>query len=273
MKVITLSANNPGIYTGRTGNNTYLLPGSEPTLIDAGVGDSQHLDAIASALESSGTPGLARVVVTHAHSDHATGAASIAARWPGARFFKFPSPERDARYPVRWEPLADGDLVAAGDDRFRVVHTPGHAPDHVALWHAESRMLFGGDLAAASTTVVIPEAEKGGSVTRYLQSLDRILALDPAILLPAHGPAIHEVGRILGRYKAHRHAREQQIVKALAECPRTPDELVSGLYPSIHPELAQSARATVLAHLEKLQEERRASAGPEGIWILSSSND
>jgi glyoxylase-like metal-dependent hydrolase (beta-lactamase superfamily II) len=272
MKIVTLSANNPGIYTGRTGNNTFLLIGAEPTLIDAGVGDAAHIDAIADALKSAGARDLARVIVTHVHPDHASGAPAIAARWPRARFFKMPSPLRDTRYPVSWEPLADGDLVEAGDDRLLVVHTPGHAPDHIALWHAGTRTLFSADLAVAGTTVVIPDAERGGSVRSYLESLDRVLALQPAVLLPAHGPAIYDVDRVIAHYKTHRQAREQQIVQVLGETPSTVDQLVSRLYPSIHPGLAGSARATLIAHLEKLQDERLASAGPDGIWRLSCAD-
>ncbi len=38
LPALVLSAHNPGPYTGLRGNNTYLLTGAEPTLIDAGVG-------------------------------------------------------------------------------------------------------------------------------------------------------------------------------------------------------------------------------------------
>ena len=59
---------NASALTGR-GNNTWLLDGAEPALIDAGLGDRAHLDAIARAL--GGRP-LARVLVTHGHPDHAS---------------------------------------------------------------------------------------------------------------------------------------------------------------------------------------------------------
>lgn len=272
LRFLTLFANNPGIYTGRTGNNTYLIPGAEPTLIDAGVGDGVHIEAIAAGLESSGATRLARVIVTHVHPDHASGVPAIAERWPNARFFKFPIPDRDERYAVTWESLKDGDEVLAGDGRLEVIHTPGHAPDHIALWHAPSGTLFGGDLAVAGTTVVIPEMERGGSVVRYLHSLDRVLALEPAVLLSGHGPAIYDVERVLTQYKSHRQERERQIVNVLLEGPCSPDHLVTRLYPSVHPQLVGPARATIVAHLEKLQEERRAQAGPDGTWVLLPSN-
>ena len=268
MKIITLPANNAGPYTGRTGNNTYLLPGGEPALIDAGVGDAAHLEAIASAL--GGAP-LARVIVTHAHSDHATGVGKIAARWPSARFLKMPWPERDARYMAAWEGLADGDRVRAGDEELIVAHTPGHAPDHICLWHERSRLLFSGDLAVKGITVVIPGG-RGGSVPDYLRSLERVLALKPAALLPAHGAAIYEVEKIVREYIEHRHEREQQIAAALSEGPRTPDEIVVSLYPQIHPDLRGAARETVLAHLLKLQSDGHVGTDGTRWHILKSSN-
>jgi hypothetical protein len=40
----------------------------------------------------------------------------------------------------------------------------------------------------------------------------------------------------------------------------------------LHPQLVGPARATIVAHLEKLQEERRALAGPDGTWALLPSS-
>src|SRR4029450_13564469 len=106
---ILLHAHNPGPMTGR-GNNTYLVHGGRggAALIDAGVGDSRHLVEIDDQL-ALGATHLARVVGTHAHSDHAAGCPLIARRHPTATFAKFPWPEEDVRYPVDWHPLADGE--------------------------------------------------------------------------------------------------------------------------------------------------------------------
>ncbi|HSL23482.1 MAG TPA: MBL fold metallo-hydrolase [Vicinamibacterales bacterium] len=264
---VTLRANNPGAYTGETGNNTYLLMGAEPALVDAGVGDAAHVAAIAEALQ--GAP-LARVIVTHAHSDHASGAPAIAARWPGAVFLKLPWPGRDDRYSVEWQPLAEGDEVRAGDARLTVVHTPGHAPDHICLWHGETRSLFCGDLAVRGTTVVIPGG-RGGSVSAYLRSLERVLALAPAVLLPSHGPQIRDVEPLLRSYIEHRLEREQQIVEALSRRARTIDDLLAQMYPFLDPQLHDAARASIAAHLEKLQDEGRVRESSDGTWELTSS--
>lgn len=265
MKVLTLHANNPGAYTGETGNNTYLLTGAEPTLIDAGVGDAGHVASIAEALH--GAP-LARVIVTHAHSDHASGAPAIAERWPGAEFLKLPWPERDHKYSTAWRPLAEGDEVRAGDERLTVIHTPGHAPDHICLWHEASRSLFSGDLAVRGTTVVIPGG-RGGSVSAYLRSLERVLALAPAVLLPSHGPEIRDVEPLLRGYISHRLEREQQIVEALSRRPRSIAELLAEMYPFVHPQLHEAASASIAAHLEKLEHEGRVRRSSGETWQLT----
>ena len=98
---------------------------------------------------------------------------------------------RIARYTVRWTPLFNGQQMATGDVTLRVVHTPGHAPDHVCLWHEGSRTLFGGDLLIGGSTVVVP-GTRGGDLIAYLDSLARVAALAPRQVLPAHGPVIDD---------------------------------------------------------------------------------
>lgn len=256
-----LNARNPGPWTG-DGNNTYLLAGRVPTLIDAGVGHADHLDEIASRL---GAATLARVVVTHAHIDHASGAPALAARWPGAAFEKLPWPERDGRWPVAWRALADGGEIDAGDGRLLVVHTPGHSPDHIALLDAGSGTLFAGDLVVAGSSVVIP-AGRGGDLAAYLRSLERVLALGPRRLLPAHGPAIDDPAKVIRGYLEHRRAREEQILDALARGPARPEELVAFIYRGLRPELREAAAGSVVAHLIKLRDEGRAAEEAAGCW-------
>ena len=245
---LALHARNPGPMTG-SGNWTWLLPGRVPTLIDAGVGDPGHLDDLEQAL---GGTALAQVVVSHAHSDHVDGAAAIARRFSSARFLKLPWPGRDQRWPVQWVTLADGDTIDAGEGVATVVQTPGHAPDHICLWHAETRSLFGGDLAIEGTTVWIP-ASLSGDLAAYIASLERVIALNPVRIFPAHGPVIDAPVALLGRYLDHRRAREGQVIDAL-RCGEThPSAIVARVYPDVEPALVPRAEQTVIAHLVKLE--------------------
>lgn len=244
------------------GNWTWLIAGRVPTLIDAGVGDPRHLDALERALNGAA---LGRVLVTHAHSDHASGAGAIAGRAPDARFLKLPWPERDSRWAVTWEKVHDGDVIEAGDTTLTAVHTPGHAPDHLCFWHAETRTMFGGDLVIHGTTVYIPAAH--GDLAAYLASLARVLAFDPASILPAHGPVIDDPSSLLRAYIAHRLEREAQIIDALRRGDTQVDVIVARIYEGLGEDLLARARETVIAHLRKLEHDGRAGRHGD-VWHI-----
>jgi glyoxylase-like metal-dependent hydrolase (beta-lactamase superfamily II) len=244
-----LNAGNPGPMTG-DGNWTYLLPGDAPLLIDAGVGVAAHLEAVA----QHAPHGPSRVLVTHAHPDHSSGAPVLAARWPHAQFLKWPWPGKDPTVPTGWAAVGDGDRLRAGDVVLDVLHTPGHSPDHLALWHAESRTAFTGDLVVLGSSVVIP-ASSGGSLTAYLASLRRLLALRPARFLPAHGPVIDDPEDVVHRYIAHRHQRDQQVLAAVEDGLETVEAIGARIYPSLTPGMRAMAEESVRAHLSKLADD------------------
>ena len=244
MEVRHLHAANPGPYTGE-GNWTYLIPGAQPLMIDAGAGNSSHLDAISAASPS----GPGRVVVTHAHSDHASGAPAILERWPKTTFSKYPWPGHDGDIP--WTRIDEGSVISTGEGDLQVLHTPGHSPDHLVLWHADSGTLFVGDMMQIGSSVFIP-ASKGGNLSDYLHSLRRLLALKPTRALPSHGPAIEDPVAIINHYLEHRHLREVQVLTALESGVRTVDGLTARIYPNLTTAMLPLARESVLAHLHKL---------------------
>lgn len=140
------------------------------TLVDMGVKSSGPKVIAALGAIGSAPSDVTRLVLTHAHPDHAGGAAHVAARTgrsfdvheDDARFAREgTSPPRDRSFllgrlfdrvaggqaftpvPVERE-LTDGEVlpVAGG---LRVVHTPGHSPGHISLLHEDSRLLITGD--------------------------------------------------------------------------------------------------------------------------------
>lgn len=242
------------------GNWTYLINGTHPVLIDAGVGNQSHLDAIADA--TSGGP--SHLVVTHAHSDHVSGAPAVHQRWPQAILSKHPLPVRDPDLPWRW--LDDGSIVQTDEGALEVLHTPGHSPDHLCLWHADSRTLFVGDMLVQGSTVVIP-ASHGGSLVDYLHSLERMLQLHPARALPAHGPVIDDPAALIHHYVQHRALRERQVLEALEQGATTVDAVTATIYPAVANELLAMARESALAHLMKLESEGRASREGD-VWSV-----
>lgn len=232
---LLLFADNPGPLTG-SGNNTWLIDGAEPALIDAGVGAASHVEAIARALAGRA---LRHVLVTHGHPDHASGIPALCERWP-------------AIVVGRWPGLSDGAIVRAGNTPLVVVHTPGHAPDHICFWDESRRDLYAGDMVVKGTTVMIP-AGRGGNLRDYLASLERLAALEPGRIFPGHGPIIDAPVALIREYLEHRRMRESQVQACLDAGIEDVDAMVSRIYPELSAELRPAARLTIEAHLEKLR--------------------
>ena len=249
-----LPAHNASTWTGPTGNNTYLLPGRIPTLIDAGVGNAEHIESVARALE--GRP-LALVLITHGHSDHVNGVPAIVARWPNVRVRQFATGE---------QPIQDDDVIEAGDGVLKAIHTPGHSPDHLCF--ADAGDVFCADLIRSGGTIVIP-ASRGGDLTQYLASLQRVRNLRPTRLLPGHGPIIDDPAQAIDEYVRHRAIREAQIARALAEGHDTPERIVSVLYEGLPQPLVRAAVDSVLAHLIKLRVDGKARQDGDR-WTLQA---
>jgi len=261
---LLLSAHNPSPMTGE-GNNTYLLAAADgpAVLIDAGVGEPSHVAEIAAALRERGAQ-LGLVLVTHGHRDHAGGAPALAAAHPRAAFAKHPWPEEDHRFTVPWQTIGEGDLVSAASERLAVLHTPGHSPDHLAFWHEPTRTLFTGDLVVRGSSVMI-HSSRGGNLAQYLASLERLLALAPLRLLPAHGPAIDDPQTVISGYISHRLFRERQVESALRAGRATVEAIADSIYDGLAPALMPAAQENVRAHLEKLRSEGRAFEA-DGRW-------
>jgi ribonuclease/clavin/mitogillin len=257
MRRVCIVGHYPGPLT-RGGVNTWLLPGKEPTLIDAGEDSDEYAERVAEALEAE-QPGavLKRVLITHAHSDHIAGIAALRRRWPSLAFAKLPG-DRDARCNVTFEPLVDEAVVRAGDSALWVIHTPGHAPDHICLYEPSAAVLFCGDLLVNGGTITIPPSH-GGNLRHYMKSLRRVLDLQPRQALAGHGEPIDNPAALIRAYIGHRQLREQQIVDVLDTGPASIDAIVSRVYPGLNEDLMEAAAENVHAHLIKLLEEGRAS--------------
>jgi ribonuclease/clavin/mitogillin len=266
---ILLDARNPGPMTG-DGNNTYLLleMGRHGVLVDAGVGEAQHLASLDRELNHQRAR-LAHVLVTHGHLDHVSGAPVLAQRHPEAVFSKFPGPGDEARLDVRWHPLADGDVIGVGRETLTVLHTPGHSPDHVALWHEETQVAFTGDLVIEGSSVMI-HWSRGGDLESYLKSLERLIRLRPTTLFPAHGPVIEDPIATLTHTIEHRLLREGQVIEAMGSGRSTVPAIVESIYHELAPGLTMAAQESVRAHLEKLKTEGRAFNDNER-WHLGKS--
>jgi glyoxylase-like metal-dependent hydrolase (beta-lactamase superfamily II) len=248
-------APNPGFMTG-PGTNTYVVGTGPTVVIDPAVEDPIYLDAITAAAGE-----LSAILVTHRHPDHVGGIRALSARTkaPVCAFGNEPAGGVDVRS------LDDGEMLDVPGAPLRVLHTPGHAPDHVCFLQEGSASLFSGDNILGEGTAVIAPPE--GDMDLYLSSLHRLLELHIDRVYPGHFRPLNGGREVIKGYLAHRAERERQIVAALESGPRTADDVVVDVYTDTPETLLPVAVQQVLAHLTSMERKGRVrSEGP--YWLL-----
>ncbi|HVP08649.1 MAG TPA: MBL fold metallo-hydrolase [Burkholderiales bacterium] len=266
--VTRITAANPGMMTG-PGTNAYLVgrkdEGGALAVIDPGPAIDAHVEKIL----AEGAGRIRWILTTHTHVDHSPAAALLKAA-TGAPVLGLPRPShgnQDHSYaPDRV--LADGEWLELDGVHLRVLHTPGHASNHLCYLLEETRMLFTGDHVMQGSTVVINPPD--GDMRAYLTSLERLLAQDVAIFAPGHGYLLGAPHKEVRRLIAHRLAREAKVADALQRLgPATPEELVADVYDDVSPRLHPVAMRSLAAHLDKLLAEGRVRRAAER-YILTA---
>lgn len=245
-----LVAPNPSVMTG-PGTNTYLVGRGAAVIIDPGPDSEAHRQAIVVALRDLGAT-LQLIVVSHRHPDHSAGAVSLARRLdaPLAAYANGLGAD-----PAYTHPLRPGQTIAAGNLTLVCHHTPGHCDDHLCLWLAGERVLFTADLVAGAGTILITPPD--GDMAAYLDSLRAMQALDPAAILPGHGPRIDTPRQKIQEYIDHRLMREQQVLACLAEGVRSPEAIARRIYADQPAVVLPIAILQIQAHLAKLERDGR----------------
>jgi glyoxylase-like metal-dependent hydrolase (beta-lactamase superfamily II) len=255
-------AGNAGLMTG-PGTNTYLLGEREIAVIDPGPDDARHLESI---LAAAGAP-IRWVVVTHTHRDHSPLAAELARR-SGAQLIGLPPPgdgRQDETFVPHHQP-ADAECLRLGDVELLAIHTPGHASNCVCYFLERERLLFTGDhvLEGVSPVILPPD----GNMADYLNSIDRLFAFDIEKIAPGHGDLMDRGRNVLEALRAHRLAREAQVLSRMAKLAEARlDTLTPLVYDDVPADRHAWARLTLEAHLIKLEREGRVRE-QNGIWQL-----
>jgi endoribonuclease LACTB2 len=286
----------PSFYTGPQAPNVFLIHDSgEGVLIDSGFGDEKSIQTRVEFLRERPDVKVRRIVLTHHHFDHTSGASQLRDETGGRTvlhgeevgFLKdwkaevpqdieVPEDQKELAEQIEKfrkqaaeagpdEKVADGDTISVGDLTVEVVHTPGHTLGSMCLYLREERALFTGDTALGLGTVAISPPPHG-DMALYLRSLERLKGYDCAVMLPGHGQAVHDVKRKLQELIDHRVEREEQVLRLLSDGKTTPKAMLSAIYMELDKRIVPMALRQIEAHLAKLEAEGRVKRAGEGEW-------
>ena len=122
-----ITAGNSSVFTG-PGTNTYIVGNREDlTVVDPGPALSEHIESIVSCSSN-----LSRIVVTHTHPDHSPGVSLLQSKVdiPAYGLITESTKNQDTSFkPIKM--LTHGEVVEAKDHNLEVIHTPGHASNHL----------------------------------------------------------------------------------------------------------------------------------------------
>lgn len=246
----SLLAPNPGPMS-LDGTNSYVIaaPGANAlVVVDPGPDDEGHLRLLADLGR------IELILVTHRHADHTAGS---------LRLHELTGATVRAADPRHChgggEPLQDGETIQAAGVSIQVLATPGHTSDSVCFHlpgdGPEGSVLTGDTVLGRGTTMLdYPD----GRLVDYLDSLDRLEALGPATVLPAHGPVLPSLETVTRAYREHRHGRLAQIREALEKLGRDAAvaAVADAVYADVDPSVRRAAEMSVAAQLDYLRTER-----------------
>ena len=261
-------ARNPSPFSYH-GTGTYVIGHGDVMIVDPGPDLVEHVDALLTTLSGER---ITHQLVTHTHNDHSPAARLVKER-TGAPTYGF-GPHGEGRFERGHTVEAGGDMAFRPDvtllhgqviegDGFTIeaVHTPGHCSNHLCFALREERALLTGDHVMSWSTSVISPPD--GDMGDYLMSLGRVLEREDRVLLPTHGPPIHDPKPFVSALVAHRQDRERQILDCLSAGITLIGDMVPRMYQGLDPRLFGAAARSVLAHLLHLRERELVSTDAE----------
>ena len=260
-----ITAGNGSVFTG-PGTNTYLVGKEEVTVIDPGPAMQEHIDVITAA-----APNIKQILVTHTHPDHSPGVRLLKENLdiPAYGMLTNSSKNQDQTFsPERI--LDDGEVFQEEEFSIEVVHTPGHASNHLCFILKEEKLIFTGDHIMNGSTVVIGPPD--GNMKQYIQSLEKLKDYDIEKIAPGHGELLENPHEVADWIISHRLEREKKVFQALQEATKgTPDTLVEKVYDDVDSSLFPIAKASLLAHLIKLEEDQLIYSSGEEYFIENTN--
>jgi len=246
-----------------TRTNAFLLgdDGSKKILVDPSPLSHSVLEKLLRTLKQDTIDAL---LLTHHHPDHHEQAPQLARQlnlpiWMSeeTRFRIIDKYGSDYFAGVSLDIKREGEkLTTWKGEGVRVYEVPGHDAGQLGLAPESLRWLIVGDLIQNSGTVVIAEPE--GDMAAYFKTLERIIDLDPAVIIPSHGIPMRGTYRIRATLQ-HRREREKAIYE-LSLNGKTETEILNTIYPGIDRESRALALQNIKSHLSKLKQEEKTTS-------------
>ena len=246
-----------------THTNSYLVGSGQALIVEPATPYADELERAVLWVEESRRAGIEPIALfaTHHHPDHVGGAKALSERLGLPLWGHALTAERLAGELVFERLIEDGERIRLEGPvpvELEAIHTPGHAPGHLCLRELASGAIIAGDMVASDGTILIEPVD--GDMGLYLESLERLRALSPSVLLPAHGRAIRDPEALLTRYITHRLGREAKVLEALRahEGPAAAVDLLPLAYAGTPAALWPLAALATEAHLLKLEKDGMA---------------
>ena len=171
--------------------------------------------------------------------------------------------------PTTW--LQGGERFEADGRSWEVIHTPGHSPGHVCLWSPADRILLSGDhlLPAITSPVTFERGFERDPMSSYLNSLQRVAALAPALVLPGHGDPFPDGERRAAAVERVKRRRLEQVWHIIEAEALPVTEIAERLFGKrLNGSAQHFAMAEVLAFLAYYDVRRQAQRlrGPDGVF-------
>ena len=259
-----------------THTNCYLIYSSnEVLIIDPGSPYEDEQQALADCVDALVAAGrsIVEIVLTHVHPDHVGGVNALRAHLGDhTKVAAHQLTAEPLNGSVRVDRFIEDDEVIGLDGSpriaLRALHTPGHARGHLCFYEERTGTLMSGDNIVGLGSVLIDPPE--GNMRDYLQSLERMRSLpNLSVIFGGHGPAIANPYAKIEEYIAHRLDREKKILQVVREGAANPGEIVARVYTDVSPKAHAMAERAVLAHLEKLIEDKLVLEINEGLFAPS----
>ncbi|WP_166429900.1 MBL fold metallo-hydrolase [Nesterenkonia sphaerica] len=212
--VQVVTCDNPSPMT-LEGTHTYLVgdPAADSVVV-VDPGPEGHPEHVRRIMQVAAGRAVAEILVTHRHSDH-LGAAKLLSSVTGAEVRGMDPGVCLSGGEGTVLPLRDREQITSSGTPLTVLHTPGHTSDSVCFWLPEAEAMLTGDTLLGRGTTMLDYPD--GTLTDYLDSLQRLAGYDTTMLLPAHGPAHRRLGPVVQAYQNHRLERLDQARALLEE--------------------------------------------------------